>query len=161
MEKATGKDFLKFAIEIEKNGRTFYESVAKKAQNQEARSVFVQLAEREKEHEKTFRDMLDRLGRYEPAQKYPAEHFQYIRDLADSSIFTAERVNTLLSKKAIADIEAMESGIGFEKDSVLFYSEVRGMLPRQEQQVIDMIINEEKKHLSELTYMANKLRGRM
>jgi hypothetical protein len=33
------------------------------------------------------------------------------------------------------------------------------MVPRQDQEVIDMITSEEKKHLSEFTYMANRLRG--
>ena len=41
---------------------------------------------------------------------------------------------------------------------ILFYSEVRGMVPRQDQDIIDMITNEEKKHLSELMYLANKIR---
>jgi len=33
------------------------------------------------------------------------------------------------------------------------------MLPREGQDIIDMITNEEKKHLSELMYMANKIRS--
>ena len=52
-----------------------------------------------------------------------------------------------------------KNGIGFEKDSILFYSEVRGMVPSQDQQIVDMIVSEEKKHLSELTYVAGKLKS--
>jgi hypothetical protein len=33
------------------------------------------------------------------------------------------------------------------------------MVPKQDQDIIDSITNEEKKHLSELLYMANKIRS--
>jgi rubrerythrin len=103
--------------------------------------------------------MLNRLGGYRPAQSYSGEHYQYIKDIADSAIFSGERVRSTLAKGVLTDIEAVEIGIGFEKDSVLFYSEIRGMVPKPDQELIDMIVSEEKKHLSELGYVANKLRG--
>jgi rubrerythrin len=159
-ERSTGKEFLEPAIEIEKNGRFFYEVVARLNRNKEVEEVFAKLAAHEKEHENTFRDMLARLGGYRPHQKYAGEHYQYIRDLAASSIFAGERVQALLSRKPATDVEALEVGIGFEKDSILFYSEMRGMVPEQDREIVDVIINEEKTHLSELTYMTNKLRGK-
>lgn len=33
------------------------------------------------------------------------------------------------------------------------------MVPRQDQEIVDMIVNEERKHLSELTDMANRLKS--
>ena len=158
-ETSIGKEFLELAIEIEKNGRNFYEYVTRQNQNKEVRDVFWQLAAREKEHENTFRDMLSRLGGYRPPQEYSGEHYQYIRGLADSSIFSADWLQALVDRETVTDIEAVETGIGLEKDSILLYSEVRGMVPRQDQEIIDMIINEEKKHLIELTHTANRLRS--
>ena len=159
-EISIGKEFLELAIEIEKNGRFFYEVVARLKGNREIEDIFAKLAAREKEHENTFRDMLSRLGGYRPHQKHTGEHYQYIRDLTESSIFAGERIQALLTKKPMTDVEALEIGIGFEKDSILLYSEMRGMVPRQDQEIVDVITNEEKKHLSELTYIANKLKSR-
>lgn len=156
-EKSVGKEFLELAIELERNGGNFYESVARKNMDKEVQNIFTRLAAREKEHEHTFRDMLTRLGGYIPEN--PCENYQYIKSVADSNIFTGERAQTLLTRTTVTDIQAIEAGISFEKDSILFYSEVRGMVPRQDQEIIDMIINEEKKHLSELTYTANRLRS--
>ncbi len=158
-ETPIGKEFLELAIEIEKNGRVFYEFLAKQDRTEEVKDVFAKLAAREKEHENTFRDILSRLGGYRPQQKYAGEHYQYIRDLADSSIFTGERAQRAFTRIIMSDIKAIEIGIGFEKDSILFYSEIRGMVPRQDQELIDIITNEEKKHLNEFTYMANRLKG--
>jgi rubrerythrin len=160
-EISIGKEFLELAIEIEKNGRFFYEVVARFNRNREMEDVFAKLAAREREHENTFHDMLSHLGGYRPKQQYTGEHYQYIRDLAKSSIFVGERVKALLTRKPMTDVEALEIGISLEKDSILFYSEMRGMVPREDQEIIDVITNEEKRHLSELTYMANKLKSRI
>jgi len=145
-EKSNGKEFLELVIEIEKNGRFFY------------KDVFAKLAAREKEYENTFRDMLSRLGNYRPHQKHTGEHYQYIRNLAASSIFAGERVQALLTRKLMTDLEALEIGVGFKKDSIQFYSEMRGMVVRQDQEIADVITNEEKKHLSELTYISTDSR---
>jgi rubrerythrin len=158
-EISIGKEVLEMAIEIEKNGRSFYEFMARVGKEMEVRDMFTQLAAREQEHENTFRDVLKRLGGYRPSQAYAGEHYQYIRDLADSGVISGERVQAALVKRPVTDVEAIELGIGFEKDSILFYAEMRGMVPRQDQEIIDIITSEEKKHLSELTYIANKLRS--
>ena len=155
-EKSPGKEFLEVAIEIEINGYKFYELVAEE-KSKEVRDILMQLAGREREHEHTFRDMLTRVGGYIPEN--PCENYQYIKSLADSSIFSGKQARALLTRKAMTDVEAVEAGIGFEKDSILLYSEVRGMFPRQDQDIIDMITSEEKKHLSELMYLANKMRS--
>jgi rubrerythrin len=155
-----GKEFLEVAIEIEKNGRSFYEVIARQDRSKEVRDVFARLAVREKEHENTYREIMNRLGGYNPRQQYAGEHDQYISQLANSSIFTAEQARRILTKKTMTDIEAIEFGINLEKDSILFYSEIRGMVPLQDQELIDIITGEEKKHLSEFIYMANNLRGK-
>ncbi|MBI4267904.1 MAG: ferritin family protein [Chloroflexi bacterium] len=156
-QESVGKEFLEIAIEIERNGQKFYESAANQKKEKEVQDIFRGLAGREREHEHTFRDMLTRAGGY-VAEK-PCDNYAYIKGVADSSIFTQEHVRALLEKRAMTDIEAVEAGIGFEKDSILFYSEIRGMVPREDQDIIDMITNEEKKHLSELSYLANKIRS--
>ena len=54
---------MELAIEIEKNGRFFYEVADRLDRNREIGDVFAKLAALEKEHENTFRDMLARLER--------------------------------------------------------------------------------------------------
>ena len=158
-QTSIGKEFLEVAIEIEKNGRSFYEAIARQDRAKGVRDIFARLAVREKEHENTYREIMNHLGGYNPRQQYAGEHDQYISQLGNSSIFTAEQARRILTKKTITDIEAIELGINLEKDSILFYSEIRGMVPVQDQDLIDIITNEEKKHLSEFIYMANNLRS--
>ena len=153
-EKSPGKEFLELAIEIERNGFRFYKSAAQNWSN-DVGSVFMQLSGREREHEHTFRDMLTRIGGYLPENA--CEDYQYVKTLADSTIFAGK--DAILKTKTMTDVAAIEAGVGFEKDSILLYSEVKGMVPRQDQDIMEMIINEEKKHLSELSYLLNKVRS--
>ncbi len=156
-EQSLGKEFLEVAIEIERNGRDFYEQAAGKLKNKESRNVLLLLASREQEHETTFLHILGHLGGYNPSQIF-REHSQYVRDLAGSIIFAGKKAQELMGKKTMTDIEAAETGIGFEKDSIIFYSEIIGMLPKEDQNIVNVVINEEKNHLSELTHLANQLK---
>jgi rubrerythrin len=152
------REFLLLAIDTEKNGRAFYESTARHSKSKDAQNVLKHLSLREKEHEDTFREMLKRLGDSQPVNKYTRDDYQYIKYLADCMIMDSERSQAQSASTPRTDIEAMELGIGLEKDCIIFYSEIRGMLPRADQDIIDMITSEEKKHLSELSFVAGKLR---
>ncbi len=154
-----GKETIELAIQIERNGREFYHTLAGSSRDKEVREVFKRLALMEQEHENIFRDLLIRLGGYHPAQIHPGEHFQYIKGLADSTLFTRERARMALNRIVATDIEAFEIGIGFEKDSILLYEEIMGLMPPQDRTILEIVISEEKKHLSELAYQASRLRG--
>ncbi|MBI4284511.1 MAG: ferritin family protein [Chloroflexi bacterium] len=160
-EISPGKEILELAIEIERNGRDFYTALASKASEKEVQAVFRRLAARELEHENTFRDMLKHLGGYQVPPGYAGEHYQYIRSVAQANIFASEKAKKILASKIMTDVEAIEVGIGFEKDAILFYSEMRGMLPKPDQDIVDAILAEEKKHLTEFCYLADKFRGQV
>jgi len=70
--------------------------------------------------------------------------------------FTAERAQTALTQEAVSDTEAPEIGIGFEKYSILLYSEMRGLVPRANREIVVKVINEEKSHPCQLTDIWNK-----
>jgi rubrerythrin len=158
-EISISKEILEMAIEIEKNGRAFYESMAKLAKESKVWDTYTYLAAQEQEHENTFREMLSRLGGYQPPQAYSGEHYQYIKALSDSSIFVGERVQVALTQEAVSDAEALEIGIGFEKDSILFYSEIRGLVPPADQEIVGKMIDEEQHHLKQLTEIRSTLKS--
>ncbi|MBM2832592.1 MAG: Rubrerythrin protein [Dehalococcoidia bacterium] len=49
------------------------------------------------------------------------------------------------------EAEALEIGIKAEKDSILFYQEMRELVRRRDRDTVAEIINEERSHLSRLT----------
>lgn len=146
-----GEELLQLAIEVEKKGQDFYTTAAKQVKENQVRDKFNYLAKQEKQHEGTFREMLKRLKGHRVVSGSFEDQFQYVRDVAASSIFGSDGGKELTGAHPMTDVEAINLGLQFEKDTILFYSDMRGMLPRDDQPVLDMITNEERKHLSELS----------
>lgn len=154
-----GGQFLVMAVEMEKVGAAFYDALAQRVKAKDVKAAFSQLAGWEKKHEDVFRDLMVRIGDHALPKSLSKDTYEYIRRLADSTMFTCDLAKRLTANKPRTDIEATEVGINIEEDSILLYSEIRGMLPHADQDIIDAIISEEKKHLSEITYITNQLRS--
>jgi rubrerythrin len=76
--------------------------------------------------------------------------------LVDSAVFTDDLVASEMTAEADSEVKALELAIVTEKDSILFYYELKEILPRQEQGTISRIITEEKAHLIKLTELKKK-----
>jgi len=85
------------------------------------------------------------------------EYQDYLKALVDSSVFTDDQVARDTALKVSSDAEAIQIGIGTEKDSILFYSELRGLVRRPDRDTLDRIISEEKSHLRQLRDMKSDL----
>ena len=153
----SGSEIVEMGINIEKNGRDFYRELVKSSKSKTAQEVFGLLAREEESHIKTFEGMLSTVKKYEPSEAYPGEYFAYIKSLASEYVFTKENKGLDIAKSAKGDLEAIQLGIGFEKDSILFYSEMKKFVLKGEQKIVDRLLEEEKIHLRKL----NELKGRL
>ena len=118
--------------------------------------LFNYLADEEVRHRKTFEGLLNRIGDYVPAQNYPGEYEFYLKALAGENIFTKDDAMDILNKKISSDIQAIELAIGFEKDSIIFFNEMKNFSPQDGHEIIQKIIQEEKGHLSKLIELKNQ-----
>ncbi len=64
----SGSELINIAIGIERRGITFYDIMAKSTDNEGARAVFDELVEMEREHLKTFQDMLEKADEHRDAE---------------------------------------------------------------------------------------------
>lgn len=153
-------EIIGFAVRIEENGESFYRTVAESVENANVRNVFEVLADEERKHMMTFKKLLDSVGEYKPpVESYPGEYESYVKALVDGHIFTKQKVGKLMAKKISSEMEAVETGIGLEKDSIIFYNEMRNYVPKSEHSVIDNVIDQEKDHLKKLINTKKKLGG--
>ncbi len=67
------------------------------------------------------------------------------------------RLRAIQRLDADTDAKAVEIGITAEKDSILLYYEIRGILPESVAWQVDRIIGEEKLHLGELVDLKKSL----
>jgi rubrerythrin len=150
-------EIINIAIGIEKRGITFYDIMAKSTDSAMARDVFQGLADMEREHIQIFQDMLSEADKYQPSETSTEEYTGYLQALIDSAVFTDDMITSEMATQADSDIQALELGIGAEKDSILFYYEMRDIMPKRALPMINRIIAEEKSHLRQLSEIKKSL----
>ncbi len=153
----SGSELINIAIGIERRGIVFYDIMTKSTENAVARDTFQYLADMERQHIQIFQDMLREADKYQPSETYAGEYNAYLQALLDSAVFSDELVTSEMATQADSDIEALELAIGAEKDSILFYYEMRDMMPQRAHPAVNKIIAEEKSHLRQLSELKKKL----
>ncbi len=153
----SGSDLINIAIDIERRGIMFYDIMAKSTDNEDARAVFEGLVEMERQHIKIFEDMLDEADKHPPQEASTRGYSEYLQVVLDDAVFTDDMITSEMATQADSDIKALELGMRAEKDSILFYYEMRDSLPRRTVPMLDRIIAEEKSHLQQLSEIKKKL----
>src|SRR3989338_2306833 len=152
-----GSEIVEIGIQIEKNGRDFYNTLEKKSKNQRASEMFKYLAGEEEKHIKIFQEILDKTEKYEPIGLYADEYFAYMNALASEYVFTKEDKGEEIAKTIESDKEAVNMGIGFEKDSIIFYEGMKKAVPEYDLKIVDELIMQEQNHLSILSDLNKSL----
>ncbi|MFH1647213.1 MAG: ferritin family protein [Chloroflexota bacterium] len=149
-------ELIDIAIGVERRGMTFYDIMAKSTENEEARDIFEGLVNMEREHIRIFQDMLGETGK-PPAEAGTPEYTGYLQALIDDAVFTDDMITSEMASQADSDIKAVELGIAAEKDAILFYYEMRDIMPQRLVPKLNAIIAEEKSHLQQLSGIKKKL----
>jgi len=153
----SASDVVEIGVQIEKNGKDFYDGVAKTAKNPKAKETFEFLRGEEEKHIKRFEGLLSQVKKYEPSEAYPGEYFAYLKALSEGYVFTKKNKGAELAKDIKDEKQAVEAGVGFEKDSILFYHEMKKFVLGGEQKIVDKLIEEEQEHLRKLTEIKKAL----
>lgn len=152
-----GSEIVEMGIQIEKNGRDFYTTLAGKSNNPSAKEIFEFLAGEEEKHIAIFQGILESVTKYEPPESYPGEYIAYMKTLASEYIFTQKNKGAGIAKKTNTDKEAVDLGVGFERDSIIFYEGMKKSVPEHEHKIIDKLITQEQEHLQKLTDLEKTL----
>ena len=148
-------EIFQMGIEIETNGKKFYETVAKNVSNDTVRNFFSDLARWESEHI----DLFDKLKEALPESAKRGDLFDpnqelqlYIKATAESHVFIKNKDIVGLASRCKTPGEALDLAITFEKDSIVFYTTMKKLVPREiGKEQIDRLIDEEISHIAILT----------
>lgn len=152
-----GSEIVELGIQIEKNGRDFYNTLIAKSKNQKARDIFKYLAGEEEKHIATFQKILNSVQKYEPQEAFPGEYFAYMNALAGEYVFTQKDKGSQIAKDTKSDKEAVGLGIGFEKDSIIFYEGMKKVVPQRDYRLLDELVAQEQDHLRKLSALKPSL----
>jgi len=156
-DKFAGSEIVELGIQIEINGRDFYNTLAAKINDQKAKETFRYLAEEEEKHIEAFKRILDSVQKYEPKETYPQEYFAYMNSAAGNYVFTQKGKGVEIAAIVKNEQDAIDLGIGFEKDSITFYEGMKKIVPEEDQEIIDGLIEQEQDHLRQLTDLKENL----
>lgn len=150
----TAAEAIEMAMEIEKNGELFYNEVAAKSADSEAKALFEDLAAQERGHYRVFEKMLGdvRLAPGLPAAEY-GQYEAYLQVALENALFAGPDKALTLARQAQDRETALRAAMGFEKDTLLFFYDLREMVSEPDKASISNIIREEKTHLRRLAGM--------
>jgi rubrerythrin len=148
-------EIFEVAIQIEENGRLFYEKAGELVDNNDIKELFKDLAGQEMEHKNSFISMKEQLpdSAKKPVVWDPDNETEaYLKMMADINIFKAD-VNVEEKLEQVKDVkDALKFAIGFEKESILFYVLIKDSTEEDKgREFIGKLIEEEKGHLRKLS----------
>ncbi|MDR2141366.1 MAG: ferritin family protein [Deltaproteobacteria bacterium] len=149
----------KIAISIEENGLEFYQKAAEIIGSGPVADLFRALAEEEKTHKSLFIDFLASVKDQGPTVFDPEnETDAYLKMMADLHVFrqkpgaVAEALATVKTAR-----EALKLAINFEKDTVIFFVELKAAVGEQADRLeVDKLIFEEASHIRKLARVYSK-----
>ncbi|MBS3736305.1 MAG: ferritin family protein [Candidatus Bipolaricaulota bacterium] len=154
----SAEETLKIAIEIEENGKEFYEGMVAEVEETEIVDLFKDLAVQEVNHKNTFREMLGEAelerGKDINSLLYGKLEDSYLEALADSKIFNPANENIRAAKQVDSSDELITVAISLEKDTILYYYEIlENAKSTDDQELMKQVIEEEKTHVKRLAQL--------
>ncbi len=148
-------EIIDMGIEKEKKRRDFYDYVATKFKEKDMKDLFSNLRDWEEAHIKKFTEIRNSVEDMEIMESYQGEFNAYIKSVVDDMLYNQISAEWF-TQKVKSQISAIQYGIGFEKDAILFFGELlKYMMPPHEDKIRELV-NEEKKHLIYLTELKRK-----
>lgn len=145
------------AILTEKNGRIFYEAAAAAANTENIAKLMANLAQAERNHEITFRQMKEASPGHPPRETYAGEEQEYMQALLFARVLPDAEAGTRAVAVMQSDTEALDFALAFEKDTILFLYEMREIVSSDEVPRINALLAQEKSHVRLLTQLKQDL----
>ena len=146
-------EVIKFAIEKEQESFELYQKLEKETTNEKIKLIFQRLAKEETKHKAFYADFLAKITpQQSPGVKEDEEYQAYMEELIASS----RTIPPLASSDFKNTLKVLDYAIAREKDSVLFYSGLKNVVPIAARNDIDTIIREEERHAALLMKVKEK-----
>jgi rubrerythrin len=157
-------EIFEMAIRIENNAADFYRKAASLQSDTENQKFLERLAGMEVQHRKIFTEMRTTLTEKEKDPKVfdpYDEASQYLAAMVDTmgGEGSPSAADSLTGDETLEEI--LQTAIGLEKDTILFYLGIKDLIPLQSgHNRIDEIIREERRHVIQLSNLLKKLQAK-
>ncbi|MGR6836958.1 ferritin family protein [Syntrophomonas erecta] len=155
--KFSGEEIIEIAVQMEESGKLFYEKAISLAEGDKLKEVLTYLAQGEAKHIQDFSKLGESIDySFLPNESYPGEYEDYVRSLVNSHIFKLTEVEDLI-KGIKNNKDILRIAISFEKDSIVFFQELKNMGNKAASEVLEKLIDEERGHIKKIVAMIKDL----
>ncbi|MDD5502237.1 MAG: ferritin family protein, partial [Candidatus Thermoplasmatota archaeon] len=120
-------DVMQTAVGIEQNGERFYSTLAGKLKSPAVKKIFVALGKEEQAHIGKFQDIYNAVEKKPLVCEFDNETIAYIKALS-AEVFSEAKFKAIIKKKGLAEKDAVQYAIDFEKNTMLFFREIRDLV---------------------------------
>ena len=144
---------LDLAVWLEKHGRSFYEKAAQNASNADVRELFEALAVEEGKHCAMYTDLYELYtGKSAEGDELLGEYGKFIQ------LLIGEISGELDFTGVQSQDELLARALQFEKNTLLFFNEVKPLFRGKAGSIIEAVCREEKRHTEQLLERRRLLR---
>ncbi|MBN1872315.1 MAG: ferritin family protein [Candidatus Omnitrophica bacterium] len=148
-------EVMEMGIEKEKKRRDFYRMVAERFTDDKMKNLFTKLENWEESHIKKFTKIRDSVKQSGATDSYPGEFSAYMDNLITDELYSVVNAGDF-SRKVKDPLTAIQIGISFEKDAILFFNEIIGFSEEVFRGKIKELIDEEKMHIVYLSKLKSE-----
>ena len=147
-------EIFEMAEEIERNGAKFYRKAAENTSDDQTKKMLLDMADMEDGHLATFQEMRKQLSGQEKGWTVfdpDNQSVLYLQAMADARGFEGKITPTkeLTGRETLKEI--LETALNSEKESIVFYFGLKGLVPvRAGRDKVEAIIVEELSHITTL-----------
>ncbi|MBU1105819.1 MAG: ferritin family protein [Candidatus Riflebacteria bacterium] len=164
--KINADELMELAIQIERNGKEYFAAMAERSENPKVKQVFTLLVREEQSHLENFVKIRERLAEklqddFQIADEYNTpEMSAYIQAMSDGKVFPNLCSHDELVAEIRGDEQAIYHAISFEKDTILFFGDILGILGSEDENrtLIEELIRQEKIHIARLYTLLGSLK---
>lgn len=152
------REVIEAAVSIEENGYAFYKSVEGAIDDKDVKDVFSFLAGEENRHIVAFKKIYEWIDDQEDTIIDDEDSSNYIKALAEKNVFTKKDAANDLVKNIKTPFDAINLALNFERDSILFFNEIKSFVSQDNRDLINKLIKEEHDHIVKLHKLENQLK---
>jgi len=136
------------AIEMERQGKAFFEDVAANSKHKRTKDTFMSLVKQEQRHEDILTDELNRLEHGKDWASL-ADAKASIQEFPKISVFKDKDIKRMRFDPEAGELEALKVGIEIEKKSIEYYRTAGSQTPDvKAKEIFNWLVGEEAGHLT-------------
>jgi rubrerythrin len=152
------KEVIELAIILEKTGQEFYARASQTSKSPILKNLFNFLAQEEVNHAKRFERLAKKI--ISTSYHWDANFDElklYLKAITDSKFFTSPQSILKVITKVSTPLRLIKNAIQFEKETLLFYSEILNLVRSEDKAVVNKIIAQERSHIKKLNELKESI----